>query len=58
MQRISELPLYKDWINKNNRKVGKQFYYQEVDKIEAVINGIGRFIMERFEDYGRVYGYR
>jgi hypothetical protein len=49
---------FEDWINKNNRKVGKQFYYQEVDKIEAVINGIGRFMIEGFEDSVRVYGYR
>ncbi len=48
---------FEDWINPNNLKAGKRFYYQDVNGFEIVINGIGSFMMEWFEDYVRVYGY-
>jgi hypothetical protein len=38
-------------------KAGKRFYYQDVNGIEVVINGIAAFMMEGFENCLRVYGY-
>lgn len=54
-----EIPIsFEDWVNENNRKAGKRFYTQNLEKAIIEIHRIGEFELDLDEESIRIYGYK
>ncbi|HHJ3172650.1 TPA: DUF6678 family protein [Vibrio parahaemolyticus] len=49
---------YEDYISVNNLKAGTKQYHQCIDDIEAVIEGVGKFELERTESSIKLFAYK
>jgi len=48
---------YEHWLNINNHKAGKRIFDQDLKGIEAELNKIGKFKIDKLENKIRLYAY-
>ncbi|ENN9982528.1 hypothetical protein ACAS46_004220 [Vibrio vulnificus] len=49
---------YEDYISVDNLKAGTKQYHQCIDDIEAIIEGVGKFELERTESSIKLFAYK
>lgn len=48
---------YEYWVNRNNLKAGKKRYPQNIKTIKSLIDKIGEFKIDEYEDRVKLYAY-